>query len=102
MTPKPGEKQHRLKHKRKQCHKMAATRWLPTEGREDAGSQEDSFYLPTASLQPSPPQGRGLLILMLSLMVLMELHLLWEQVELMGLKRSVPRDVISVDSFRLK
>lgn len=50
----------------------------------------------------APPQGRGMLILMLSFMVLMELHLLWEQVELMGLKRSVHRDVISVDSSRLK
>lgn len=46
--------------------------------------------------------GRRMLTMMLSPMVLMELHSLWEQAELMGLKRSVHRDVISRASSRLK
>lgn len=61
---------------------------MAADGSKDAGSQ-DSFYPPTAYRHPSP---RGMLILMLSLMVLMELYLLREQVELMGLKRLVHRD----------
>lgn len=68
---------------------------MAADGREDAGSQGDAYA-------SAPPQGRGMLIVMQSLMVLMELHSLWEQAELMSLKRSVHRDVISGASSRLK
>lgn len=41
-------------------------------------------------------------ILMLSLVVLMALHLLWEHVGLMGRERAVHREAMSVGSSRLE